>query len=112
VAVEATVEREVEAFYVRYPSAIKPTVAPAIKKEYEPEANKAYEETVGEPPVELDSRSLSVSASNIVNDVDTTNLPAQAQQSVEANDRKEDLLEENEHNNEVVLENEEDTVIY
>jgi hypothetical protein len=109
---EATIDRETVSFYDRYPTARNPTQAPVMKTKEE-ETNTTSEETMGEPQVEPESPPVS----NIVN-VDTTNSIVQAQvaQSEQLKTvAKQDLAhdqDEHEHNGEVVLENEEDTVIY
>ena len=91
---EALIEREVDEFYTRHPKEDirdPPT---------ESKTNGTSKETVGEPQLESPS----------VPKVDTTNIsPVQATQSDEVKAEKQ---AQEEHNGEVVLENEEDTVIY
>lgn len=116
---EMAIEREVEAFYERYPSA-RPQPTPETSTKGEEKSNVASEETVGEPQVEPES--LSVSNINDAPIVDTTNSPVQAAQvpqpdvPIESEKSKtgdtRTAHEQEEHNGEVVLENEEDTVIY
>lgn len=93
---EALIEREVTEFEAR-----KPKEKSQGKIETE-DTNGASKETVGEPATESPSvPSLAL--------VDTTNLPdVQAPQSEQTTEKH--ALEE--HNGEVVVENEEDTVIY
>lgn len=109
---EATVEREITAFYTRYPSARRPSY-PEVKVKSEEETNIKVEETMGEPQVEANPGSLPDSNVNV------TNSPAQAKLSesglkVKTEDSTALTEQEvtDEHNGEVVLENEEDTVIY
>lgn len=97
---EAIVEREVEEFYRQHPkgTAEESRQTPVAEGE---NTNSTSIETVGEPRLE------SPSVSNAP--VDTTNSPAQATQSDKVTDEKPSLEE---HNGEVVVEAEEDTVIY
>jgi hypothetical protein len=91
---EALIEREVEEFYAKHPKEGGQDSSAGSK------ANGTSKETVGEPQLESPS----------VSNVDTTNLsPVQAHQSAEVKAEKQ---AQEEHNGEVVLENEEDTVIY
>lgn len=115
---KTTIEFEIAAFHAKYPTAIKPEPIPEKAKQEIEEANVKSEETVGEPQVEPES--LSVSASNVVNDATNSESPVQATQSesvkdetkVEESKNLDTAADEHEHNGEVVLENEEDTVIY
>lgn len=92
---ESLIEREVTEFQTR-----QPKEKSQGKTETE-DTNGASKETVGEPATESPSvPSLAL--------VDTTNLPVQAPQS----ESKTEKLALEEHNGEVVVENEEDTVIY
>jgi hypothetical protein len=88
------IEREVEEFNARHPT------PPGIEAVEEGKANGTSKETVGEPHAE------SPSVSNVI---DTTNLPVKATQSDQVTAEKQ---AQEEHNGEVVVENEEDTVIY
>ncbi|KAH8770241.1 pinin/SDK/memA/ protein conserved region-domain-containing protein [Hyaloscypha sp. PMI_1271] len=91
---EALIEREVDEFYTRHPK------ENGRDSSAESKTNGASKETVGEPQLESPS----------VSNVDTTNLsPVQAPQSEKVKAEKQ---AQEEHNGEVVLENEEDTVIY
>ena len=91
---EALIEREVEEFYAKHPKEGGRDSSAGSK------TNGASKETVGEPQLESPS----------VSNVDTTNLsPVQAHQSDEVKAEKQ---AQEEHNGEVVVENEEDTVIY
>lgn len=91
---EAIIEREVDEFYTRHPK------EGGQDSSAESKTNGTSKETVGEPQLESPS----------VSNVDTTNIPpVQAPQSDEV---KAEKLAQEEHNGEVVLENEEDTVIY
>jgi hypothetical protein len=90
---EALIEREVDEFHKRHPK--EGGGDPSI----ESKTNGTSKETVGEPRLESPS----------VSNVDTTNIsPVQAPQSDEVKAEKQ---AQEEHNGEVVLENEEDTVI-
>ncbi|TVY81705.1 hypothetical protein LSUE1_G002302 [Lachnellula suecica] len=92
---EVVIEREVEKFDARHP---KPREEESTSKE---KANITFKEMVGEPRTESPS---------VSNAVDTTNdTAAQVTQSDQALAEKQSLEE---HNGEVVVENEEDTVIY
>ena len=91
---EALIEREVEEFYAKHPKEGGQDSSAGSK------TNGASKETVGEPQLESPS----------VSNVDTTNIsPVQAPQSDEVKAEKQ---AQEEHNGEVVVENEEDTVIY
>lgn len=91
---EALIEREVDEFYVRHPKLRR------RDSSAEGKTNGTSKETVGEPQLESPS----------VSNVDTTNISlAQAPQSDQVKAEKQ---AQEEHNGEVVLENEEDTVIY
>lgn len=96
---KACVEQEVDDFYNRHPQLNRPVKAEPDEPvtEGEGNANDMSKETEGEPEAE------SPSVSNAL--VDTTNPPAQAQTTAER-----ESIEE--HNGEVVVEAEEDTVIY
>ena len=94
---EAQIEREVEEFNARHPKAVQN----GEEASAEEKTNSTSTETVGEPHTE------SPSVSNVV--VDTTNISVQASRSEEITGEKQSLEE---HNGEVVVENEEDTVIY
>ena len=96
--VEALVEREVQEFNIRYPKETSEEKDSELKVE-----STSEEETVGEPRAESPSVPVPIPI------VDTTNLPAQAPGSEEVTAEKESLEE---HNCDVVVENEEDTVIY
>ncbi|KAH7419561.1 pinin/SDK/memA/ protein conserved region-domain-containing protein [Cadophora sp. MPI-SDFR-AT-0126] len=89
---EATIERETSQFDLRHPN--RPG-----RKEKEERSNSTSKETVGEPQAE----SPSVSKVD-----DTTNSPVQIHQS----EQKAEKQAQEEHNGEVVVENDEDTVIY
>ncbi|KAE8454336.1 hypothetical protein EG329_005261 [Mollisiaceae sp. DMI_Dod_QoI] len=91
---EALIEREVAEFHAQHSK----ETHEKIETE---ETNGTSKETVGEPATE--SPSVPTLA------VDTTNRPAQARQSDQTKTDKHALEE---HNGEVVVENEEDTVIY
>lgn len=98
--VEGLIISEVEEFYQRYPTR-RPVISTAVEKELE--ATDTSNETVGAPQLE------SPSASNI--QTDTTNNPVQEsspEQKPAAAEK--DGIEE--HNGEVVVVAEEDTVIY
>lgn len=89
------IEREVEEFDARYPK------APEKESSVGEKANITSKETVGEPHTESPSVSKAV---------DTTNdSPVQVTQSEQVTAEKQSLEE---HSGEVVVENEEDTVIY
>lgn len=90
---EALIEREVDEFYARHPKEADQDTA---KEEKTESTSKA---TVGEPRAESPS----------VSNVDTTNPPAQEPQSGKITAENQAVEE---HNGEVVVENEEDTVIY
>merc|ERR1712225_196839 len=90
---EATIERETSQFDLRHPN--RPG-----RTEKEERSNSTSKETVGEPQAE------SPSVSKVA---DTTNSPVQIPQS-EQNETEKQAQEE--HNGEVVVENDEDTVIY
>jgi hypothetical protein len=90
---ETVIEREVEEFNTRHPKQ-RSEEQPAEKK-----INGTSKETVGEPPTESPS----------VPNIDTTNIPVQETQSDQVRAEKQ---AQEEHNGEVVVENEEDTVIY
>jgi hypothetical protein len=91
---EAHIEREVDEFYSRHPKENSGDSSAGSK------TNSTFKETVGEPQLESPS----------VPNVDTTNTsPVQAPQPDEVKAEKQ---AQEEHNGEVVLENEEDTVIY
>ena len=91
---EALIKREVDEFYTRHPK--EDVEDPSARSK----TNGTSKETVGEPQLESPS----------VPNVDTTNIsPVQAPQSDEVKAEKQ---AQEEHNGEVVLENEEDTVIY
>jgi hypothetical protein len=91
---EELIERGLEEFYTRHPK------EGGRDPSAESKTNGTSKETVGEPQLESPS----------VSNVDNTNLPpVQAPQSDEV---KAEKLAQEEHNGEVVLENEEDTVIY
>lgn len=115
---KTTIEFEVAAFYGKYPTAIKPIQTPEKTEKEIEGANVKSEETVGEPQVEPES--LSVSASNVVKDATNSDPLVQATQSESAKEESkvdesknlDTAVDEHEHNGEVVLENEEDTVIY
>lgn len=94
---EARSEREVEEFYARHPKELKNDEETSADEK----TNGTSKETVGEPQTE------SPSVSNAP--VDTTNIPVQVPQSDQVTAEKQSLEE---HNGEVVVENEEDTVIY
>jgi len=98
VEVDALVGREIDDFYNQHPHLARPEKV--VPDESEPEgdrkANDTSKETEGEPEAE------SPSVSNAP--VDTTNIPVQEQAA------EKELIEE--HNGEVVVEGEEDTVIY
>ena len=97
---ETVIERELGDFYKRHPNLrSKPEPEQATKEEEK--ANKTSKETMGEP------QSESPSALNI--QVDTTNPSTQTPQ-LEVPVADKDGSEE--HNGEVVVEAEEDTVIY
>ena len=98
--VESIIEREVEEFNRRHPKESGEAARQEPPAEEE-NTNGTSTETVGEPRFE----SPSVSNAH----VDTTNLPAQAPQSDQVMAEKQSLEE---HNGEVVVEAEEDTVIY
>jgi len=92
---EALIEREVDEFYARYPKASEGEASAKDK------ANITSKETVGEPHTESPPVSKAV---------DTTNdTPVQVTQSDQVTAEKQSMEE---HNGEVVVENEEDTVIY
>jgi hypothetical protein len=91
---EALIDRELEEFQARHPR------EEGRDSSAESKTNGTSKETVGEPQTESPS----------VSNVDTTNIsPAQAPQSDQVTAEKQ---AQEEHNGEVVLENEEDTVIY
>jgi hypothetical protein len=90
---EALIEREVEEFNTRHPK------KRSEEQLSESKANGTFKETVGEPPTESPS----------VPNIDTTNIPVQETQSDQVRAEKQ---AQEEHNGEVVVENEEDTVIY
>ncbi|KAG4411563.1 hypothetical protein IFR04_015302 [Cadophora malorum] len=90
---EATIERETSQFDLRHPN--RPG-----RTEKEERSNSTSKETVGEPQAE------SPSVSKVA---DTTNSHVQIPQS-EQNETEKQAQEE--HNGEVVVENDEDTVIY
>jgi len=94
---EALIEREVAEFHAQHPK------EKTQEKTETEETNGTSEETVGEPATE------SPSVPTLALLVDTTNRPAQARQSDQTKTDKHALEE---HNGEVVVENEEDTVIY
>jgi hypothetical protein len=87
-------ERELDEFYAKHPK------EDGGDSSAESKTNGTSKETVGEPRLESPS----------VSNVDTTNIsPVQAPQSDQVKAEKQ---AQEEHNGEVVLENEEDTVIY
>ncbi len=98
---EATIGREIQEFNALYPK--EPSQEKASEEEKEGKVESTSKETVGEPRAESPSVPVSIPV------VNTTNLPAQAPQSEHGTAEKESLEE---HNGEVVVENEEDTVIY
>jgi hypothetical protein len=93
--VEARIELEVESFSARHPGELKQERPP------ERETNSTSKETVGEPHTE------SPSISNVIDATNSTTV--QVPQSDHVTAGKESLEE---HNGEVVVEAEEDTVIY
>lgn len=111
---EATIEREVTDFYTRYPTAPRRPSLPAKTEQEEEKTNIKSEETMGEPQVEPNSGPLF--NSNVK--VETTNPPDQANSEHVAQVKTEDSTPAaeheltDEHNGEIILENEEDTVIY
>jgi hypothetical protein len=92
---EVLIEREVDEFYARYPK------APEEESSAKEKANITSKETVGEPRTESPPVSKAVDTTN--------NNPVQVTQSDQATAEKQSMEE---HNGEVVVENEEDTVIY
>jgi hypothetical protein len=94
--VEAVVERELDEFDKLYPEGPRKQVLRPDE-----EINNSSKETVGEP------RAESPPIPNA--DADPTNPPVQAAQSDQMERRKHSMEE---HNGEVVVEAEEDTVIY
>ncbi len=95
---EAAIEREVQEFNALYPKEPGPE-----KTSEEEQVENTSQETVGEPPAQSPSVPVSIPV------VDPTNLPVQAPQPEHGTAEQESLEE---HNGEVVVENEEDTVIY
>lgn len=111
VDVETTIEREVTDFYARNPSARRPSLPAKTDQEAE-KTNIKSEETMGEPQVESSSGSLIESNAK----VDTTNPPDHSEQVAQVKNEDSTAAAEqeltDEHNGEIILENEEDTVIY
>ncbi|PBP15936.1 pinin/SDK/memA domain protein [Diplocarpon rosae] len=92
---QATIEREISQFDLRYPD------RPGRKETKAEKADTMSKETTGEPLIESPS----------VSKVDDTTNPPETK-TPQSEQKKEEPQVQEEHNGEVVVENDEDTVIY